>query len=95
MTEENNNIGQARTPIPRKPRPKSVTTDEDLTTEEEVIHSAEVDVAVEKESVIEGNTKSIEERLTAIEEQLENTNKYLSAIDWKIWLYLKAENYIE
>jgi len=94
MSDENENLGQARTPIPRKPRPKSIMTDEDLTpsdTEETV--QEEVNVATEQEKVLE--SKSIEERLAAIEEQLEVTNKYMSAIDWKIWLYLKAENYIE
>jgi hypothetical protein len=34
-------------------------------------------------------------RLTAIENQLESTNQFLGAIDWKMWLYLKAENYID
>ena len=46
-------------------------------------------------NILQLESKSVEERLAAIEEQLEVTNKYMSAIDWKIWLYLKAENYIE
>lgn len=100
MTDETENRGhafnQARTPIPRKPKPKSVMTDENLISEEaeqETVQTEEVKDVAEQEEVLESS--SIEKRLAAIEEQMEVTNKYLSAIDWKIWLYLKAENYIE
>ena len=100
MTDETENRGhafnqQARVPIPRKPKPKSVMNDEDLASDvkEETTQTEEVNIATKQEKVLE--SKSVEERLAAIEEQLEVTNKYLSAIDWKIWLYLKAENYIE
>jgi|TARA_R110001592_G_scaffold21582_1_gene86749 hypothetical protein len=100
MTDETENRGhafnQARTPIPRKPKPKSIMTDENLISEEaeqETVQTEEVKDVAEQEEVLESS--SIEKRLAAIEEQMEVTNKYLSAIDWKIWLYLKAENYIE
>ena len=100
MTDETENRGhafnQARTPIPRKPKPKSVMTDENLISEEaeqETVQTEEIKDVAEQEEVLESS--SIEKRLAAIEEQMEVTNKYLSAIDWKIWLYLKAENYIE
>lgn len=101
MSDETEDRGhafnQARTPIPRKPKPKSIMTDEDLASsevEEETVQEEADVVAIKQEETVEGN-KTIEERLKAIEEQLEVTNKYMSAIDWKIWLYLKAENYIE
>ena len=71
-------------------------TDENLISEEaeqETVQTEEVKDVAEQEEVLESS--SIEKRLAAIEEQMEVTNKYLSAIDWKIWLYLKAENYIE
>ncbi|MDB2315661.1 hypothetical protein N9V27_01660 [bacterium] len=100
MTDETENRGhafnQARTPIPRKPKPKSIMTDENLISEEaeqETVQTEEIKDVAEQEEVLESS--SIEKRLAAIEEQMEVTNKYLSAIDWKIWLYLKAENYIE
>jgi hypothetical protein len=100
MTDDTENRGhafnQARTPIPRKPKPKSIMTDENLISEEdeqETVQTEEIKDVAEQEEVLESS--SIEKRLAAIEEQMEVTNKYLSAIDWKIWLYLKAENYIE
>jgi len=100
MTDETEDRGhafnQARTPIPRKPKPKSIMTDENLISEEdeqETVQTEEIKDVAEQEEVLESS--SIEKRLAAIEEQMEVTNKYLSAIDWKIWLYLKAENYIE
>jgi hypothetical protein len=96
MTDETQDRGQARTPIPRKPKPKSIMTDENLISEEaeqETVQTEEIKDVAEQEEVLESS--SIEKRLAAIEEQMEVTNKYLSAIDWKIWLYLKAENYIE
>ena len=89
MTDETENRGhafnQARTPIPRKPKPKSVMTDENLISEEaqqETVQTEEVKDVAEQEEVLESS--SIEKRLAAIEEQMEVTNKYLSAIDWKI-----------
>jgi|SaaInl74LU_5_DNA_1037368.scaffolds.fasta_scaffold01084_5 hypothetical protein len=99
MTDETKDRGhafQARTPIPRKPKPKSIMTDENLISEEdeqETVQTEEIKDVAEQEEVLESS--SIEKRLAAIEEQMEVTNKYLSAIDWKIWLYLKSENYIE
>jgi len=105
MTDKNgddfieSNVGNARTPIPRKPRPKSTTSDQDLTksVEAPVTQMDATPEAVEDVATLSTSTEdsSIEERLAAIEAQLEATNKYLGAIDWKMWLYLKAENYID
>lgn len=30
-----------------------------------------------------------------ISEKLDQMNKHLQAIDWKLWIYLKAHNYID
>jgi hypothetical protein len=76
---------------PRKPRPKSRNSDNDLIASD-AIEQTDNSVVPPVSTV---SNDEILTRLTAIENQLESTNQFLGAIDWKMWLYLKAENYID
>jgi hypothetical protein len=86
-----------RIPITKKPRPKSRNSDNDLIASDAIEQDDNIE-QTDNSVVPPVSTVSNDEiltRLTAIENQLESTNQFLGAIDWKMWLYLKAENYID
>lgn len=40
-------------------------------------------------------TKSTDADIAALNAKMEEVLKFLQAIDWKMWVYLKANNYID
>lgn len=43
----------------------------------------------------EAASVSTEEAIVVLNEKMDSVLKHLQAIDWKMWVYLKANNYID
>jgi hypothetical protein len=72
-------VGNVNKPVARKPLPKKPTQ----TTE-----------SVATESAVPSKPAS-DADIAALNAKMEEVLKFLQAIDWKMWVYLKANNYID
>lgn len=76
-------VGNLTKPVVRKPLPKKPAAETAASESTPVTAGAN------------GASNNRDEDIAALNAKMEEVLKFLQAIDWKMWVYLKANNYID